>query len=466
MVYQSAASAPADAVTTPAAPDRRDWVTTIAVSTAISLVAVLIGTHRIDVGTAAIVLMPIIWAVLLGGGMGLQRVWPVTGQMRAVGELLIKVGIVFFLARLGTEIGPSLGKVTELGPAIVMQEVGHIFGTVILALPVAVGLGLGRAAIGASWSIDRESFLAYAIERFGVRSPEYRGVFAVWLIGSVFGALYISFLAGLLGGLGWFSPLALALGLGLGSSSMMLAGIGALSVIYPDQAAEIAALAALSNLVTNIVGFYAGVFLSLPICRKLYAFWTVVFRRPQEEIEEAKLVARGLLPVPPAQQEATSTAEAAQQMGIATDPAPPRGRWAVLTAYVVTGVAGLLMNWVGTGEIAGHQLVGVLVLLGLTWLCLQLAAKVPSVPASVWVLALATIASASFFPLSGQLLGSLEGLEVMLIGLPQIALIGMGLGRDIEAFKHLSWRVVIVALMTLTGSFVLAALLAQSVIHL
>ena len=62
-----------------------------------------------------------------------------------------------------------------------------------------MALGLGRVAIGATWSIDRESFLAYAIERFGIRSPEYRGVFSVWLLGTLFGAVFISLLAGVLG---------------------------------------------------------------------------------------------------------------------------------------------------------------------------------------------------------------------------------------------------------------------------
>ena len=59
----------------------------------------------------------------------------------------------------------------------------------------------------------------------------------------------------------------------------------------------LAALAALSNLVTNIVGFYAGVFIGLPIARKLYAFWTRVFRRPAAEIKEARFVAQPLVPV-------------------------------------------------------------------------------------------------------------------------------------------------------------------------
>ena len=274
----------------------KSWIVSVGLGFAISLVAILIGEHTIKIGPAAIVLFPIIWAVLIGAIVGLQRILPITGKIRAVGEPQIRIGIVLFLALLGMGIGPSIGEVSNLGPAILLQEVGHIFGTVIIALPIAVGLRMGRSAIGASWSVDRESFLAFAIERFGTRSPEYRGVFGVWIFGSLFGALYISLIAGLLGSLDILHPLALALGLGLGSSSMMLGGVGALSVLYPEQATEIMALAGLSNLVTNIVGFYAGVFLSLPLARKLYLFWTKVWRRPAAEIEEAKLVARGAVP--------------------------------------------------------------------------------------------------------------------------------------------------------------------------
>lgn len=463
MVYETkpAAAQGAQPDADPEAPvGRRDWVVSIVASGVISAAAVAIGTHRIDIGKAAIVLMPIIWAVLLGGLIGVQRLRPITGSVRSVGDLLIRIGIVFFLACLGTEIGPSLGKLTDLGPAIVMQEIGHIFGTVILALPLGVALGLGRAAIGAGWSIDRESYLAYAIERFGIRSPEYRGVFGVWLIGTIFGALYISFLAGLLGSLDWLHPQALALGLGMGSASMMLGGLGALGALYPDQLAELTALAGLSNLVTNIVGFYAGVFLALPVCKKLYAFWTRVFRRPTAEVEEARKIARGE-PVP--EEEAGREALALHTI---QDPVPPKGRGAVLLAYLVTGVLGLLMNRLGTGDFAAVQIVGVLMLLLLTAAAFRLAALVPRIPASVWVLAITTLTTATFMPTAEPLLHSVEGLKVMLVGLPQIALIGMNLGRDVGALRHLSWRVVVIALTSLTASFVISAVLAQTVLHL
>jgi hypothetical protein len=455
------------------------WLAMIVLSTAVCAVAITIGTHKFHLGPAAIVLMPILWTVLIGGFLGVQRWKPIGGRARAVSTHLMDVSIVFFLAGLGTQIGPSLTKFTGLGPAILLQEVGHVVGTVILALPVAVALGLGRTAIGATWSIDRESYLAFAIQRFGVRSPEYRGVFAVWVLGSVFGAVFISLLAGLLGGLDFFDPRALALGLGLGSASMMLGGVGALSILYPEMAGEIMALAALSNLVTNIVGFYAGVFIALPMCQKLYKMWSRIFGRD----DLGRRVRRGALIGAAAEAHAggsdsarTAGARAATAVveaddasgadtvdvnGIEEDPVVVRTPRTWLIAFAATGVAGILLNALGTGSARPLDIVGVLILLALTAVALVLAKLVPVVPSSIWVLALATIASATFIPIGPFVASAAQNINVLFAGLPMIALIGMSLGRDVKALRSLSWKIVIVALMTFSASFLAAAVIAQ-----
>jgi Protein of unknown function (DUF3100) len=431
------------------------WVAMIGTSTVVCAVAILIGTHKFHVGPAAIVLMPILWTVLIGGFLGVQKWKPVGGRARAVSTHLMDVSIVFFLAGLGTQIGPSLTKFTNIGPAILLQEVGHVVGTVVLALPVAVALGLGRTAIGATWSIDRESYLAFAIQRFGVRSAEYRGVFGVWVLGSVFGAVFISLLAGLLGGMGFLDPRALALGLGLGSASMMLGGVGALSILFPESAGEIMALAALSNLVTNIVGFYAGVFVALPMCQKLYAMWSRVWGRDDlgRRVRRSRPAVAAL--------EGEPGMDSVDVTGVEQDPTVVRTPWTWLTAFAATGSAGLLLNALGTGSARPLDAAGVVILLTLTAVALVLAKLVPAVPSSIWVLALATLASATFVPVGPFIASATQNINVLFAGLPMIALIGMSLGRDVKALRSLSWKIVIVALITFTASFVAAAGIAQ-----
>lgn len=441
-------------------PTARQWGSMILLSTAVCAVAILAGTHKIPLGSAAIVLMPVLWAVLIGAVIGVQKVRPMSGQSRAVASVLLNVSIVMFLAALGTQVGPSLAKLTSLGPAILLQEVGHIFGTVIIALPVGVALGMGRTAIGATWAIDRESYLAYALQRFGVKSPVYGGVFSVWLLGSVFGAVFISLLAGLLGGMGIFDPRALALGLGLGSGSMMLGGVAALSIIYPQQAPEIMALAALSNLVTNLVGFYAGAFLSLPMSQRLYKFWSRLFRRD----DEGRRLDRygNVVPANPRRPRGRSKVDVS---AVLQDPEVRRKPSTWIIAFAASIAMGVVLNALGTKSISVNDVIGVVIIGLLTALAFVLAKYVPAVPSSVWVLALATLATAPILPFSGMVVSFTHNLDALYVGLGSIALLGMNVGRDVNALKSLNWRTVIVATITFSASFIAAAALAQFVIH-
>lgn len=437
-------------------PTAKQWGLMIVLSTAICVVAILLGTHKIELGNAAIVLMPILWAVLLGAVIGVQRLKPLTGQSRAVSSVLLDVSIVLFLAALGVNVGPALVELTDIGPAIMLQEVGHIFGTVLLALPVAVGLGLGRTAIGATWAIDRESYLAYALQKFGVKSPIYRGVFSVWLLGSVFGAVFVSLLAGLLGGTGFFDPRSLALGLGLGSGSMMMGGVAALSIIYPESAGEILALAALSNLVTNLVGFYAGVFLSLPLAQRLYKFWAKVFGRDDEGLRVGSRKAEA----------AERRAREVDVSAVVVDPEVRMKPKTWVFAFGVTLAVGLLLNFVGTKSFRLADVAGILVLGGLTAVAFLLSRKFRSVPPSVWVLALATLVTAPFMPTAPAVVAATEHLDALFVGLASIALLGLNLGRDVKALKTLNWKIVIVAMLTFSSTFIAAVLLAETVINL
>ncbi|MDJ0357864.1 DUF3100 domain-containing protein [Paenarthrobacter sp. PH39-S1] len=241
---------------------------------------------------------------------------------------------------------------------------------------------------------------------------------------------------------------------------MMLGGAGALSLLYPSQAPEIMALAALSNLVTNIVGFYAGVFLSLPLCRRLYTFWSRLFGRDDDGRRVGRATQAAAGPADPAAQPAPDAPVAAE------DPKVPLSRRTQLLAYGVVGVSGLLMNLLGTKAFVPGDLLGMVILLLLTALSFRLAKWLPTVPSSVWVLGIATVLSAPFLPTS-QLFATLTGnLDVILMGVPTLALIGLTVGRDIPALKALSWKVVIVALITYSASFIAAAALGQTVLHL
>jgi hypothetical protein len=119
------------------------------------------------------------------------------------------------------------------------------------------------------------------------------------------------------------------------------------------------------------------------------------------------------------------------------------------------------MNVIGTKNFAWNDLAGVVVLLLLTGLSFRLARLMPSVPSSVWVLTITTVLSAPFVPTAGLLADLTGHLDVILIGLPALTLIGLTVGRDMKALKSLSWKIIVVALVTYSASFIAAAVLGQ-----
>jgi hypothetical protein len=111
----------------------------------------------------------------------------------------------------------------------------HAFGTLALGLPLALLLGIKREAVGATFSVGREGNLVIIGEKYGMDSPEGRGVLAEYITGTVLGALFIAVLAGFIASLHVFEPRSLAMGAGVGSGSLMAAAIGAIGAQQPAE---------------------------------------------------------------------------------------------------------------------------------------------------------------------------------------------------------------------------------------
>lgn len=236
----------------------------------IVILSELIGQHQISLGIGAIVLFPLLYAMVFGSLIS----WPSLKLMKIkemkYASRILEVAFLLFVAKLGTMLGPSLSKILDAGIALTIQEIGHFIGTIVLGLPIALLIGMKREAIGATFSIDREPNLAIISEKFGADSPETRGALGVYICGTLFGAFYLSIVASFLGSLKIFDPISLAMGAGVGSGSMMAAASGALATMFPESADDIALFAGAANLTTTIVGTYVCTFFSLPVTVWLY----------------------------------------------------------------------------------------------------------------------------------------------------------------------------------------------------
>lgn len=241
---------------------------------AIVVVAEIIGVRRLPIGIGTVIFLPILYAFAMGIAINphiLKRTASLIPPSAVkLSGTMITIAIMPFIAKFGTTVGPQIDAIIEAGPALILQELGNL-GTILVAFPVAVFLlRMGREAIGATYSIDREPNLAIIADRYGLNSPEGAGAMGVYATGTLIGTFIFAVMPPLVQALGWFDFRALAMACGVGSGSMLAACTGGLVSVLPEQKDLILALAAASNILTYATGLYVGLFVALPLTEWLY----------------------------------------------------------------------------------------------------------------------------------------------------------------------------------------------------
>ncbi|KGH08773.1 DUF3100 domain-containing protein [Comamonas thiooxydans] len=428
-------------------------VQVFALALVIAALSEWLGPLPISLGVGKVVLLPMIWALLIGLVLGLLRKrMPGPLQLSLYSQNLaaavLSCALFLFIAKLGLLVGGSLPKLAEVGWGLVLQELGNLVGCVALGMPVALLLGIKREAIGATFSIGREPGLAIIGERFGMDSPEGRGVLAEYITGTLIGAIFISLLAGFVSSLNIFHPLALGMGAGVGSGSMTAAAVGAIAAQHPEMSDQIATFAAAANLIATTVGTYLTLFISLPLALRAYQWLEPILgrKRKQAVVEQAVDLS------------ASKDEEQAQ--------VPALGLGMRFASWVLVGAMVLIGNRIGHGVPVMDALPGVLLIIAAVFVGdLIYVGTRRMLPAVCWI---SFIAMAMTFPLTpyaaevAALTGKVNFLAMIT---PMLTFAGLSLAKDIPAFRRLGWRIVVVSLLANAGVFLAATLIAQTFVH-
>ena len=164
-------------------------------------------------------------------------------------------------------------------PVLILQNLGNM-GTVIFALPIALLLGMKREAVGMTYALSREPNVALIADKYGSESDEFKGIMICYIVGTVFGSIFMSIIPPILITLGIFSPESAAMAVGVGSSSMMASGLAGVIQASPNSDPDtLIAFATISNVISSAITVYLGVFLTLPLSNLIYR----VVRKKKEE---------------------------------------------------------------------------------------------------------------------------------------------------------------------------------------
>jgi hypothetical protein len=417
----------------------------------ILLIAEFIGSFTFKVGPGKVVLLPMIWALLLGAALGIvSERWKSSARLDVRSQFyaaaILQPALLLFVSKLGLMVGSALPKLAAAGWALAFQELGHFVGTILLGLPLALLLGIKREAIGATFSVGREPSLAIIGEKYGMDSAEGRGVLAEYLTGTVFGAVFIAIFAGFVASLHIFHPLALAMGSGVGSGSMMAAASGAIAAQQdPETAKSVLTFAAASNLITTTIGTYFTLFISLPMALLGYRVLEPIIGRKTKASAASEALA-----------------DASPRLGDVKTEAPELGYGGKALAWIATALMALVADWIthGTTPLAG--LPGMLAMVLATVVGDAIAqATGRRIPAVCWVSIVAMFLTSPWCPWGAQIAQISSVNDFLGVTTPMLTFAGLSIAKDIPAFRRLGWRIVLVSFVANAGTFLGAAIVAQ-----
>ena len=140
------------------------------------------------------------------------------------------------------------------------------------AMMLFIGVLIAKLAVSSGQSIHLiEPEVAVVVDKYGFNSPESRGIFALFIVGTIIGTVFISFLTSICVSVLPLHPFAFAMASGVGSASMNAASLAPTLAAFPALETQIEAFAGFSNLLSFSVGIYIVIFIALPLTEKLYS---------------------------------------------------------------------------------------------------------------------------------------------------------------------------------------------------
>lgn len=410
----------------------------------IACICEYIGIAKFNIGIGTMVMLPLLYAFLMAVCFN-KNVVPASekilgGQTNAIASQWILICLMPFIAKFAVGIGPKINEIIAAGPALLLQEIGNV-ATVLVALPVAVLVfGMGRESIGATHSIAREPNIALIADRFGLKTPEGIGVMGVYVMGTLFGAIYFSLMAGIVASWGIFDIRALAMACGVGSGSMMGACSTALAELLPEHKDDIVAFAASSNLLTYATGLFVSVFVALPFAEWLYKALSKF--KKTDELNAAHLDDKMVM-------------DDGEEVKVATS--------VLIGALAFVCLLLLIVNWVGAKHDPITALPGMLILFACCVAGILVKKIIPlSVPSIAWVSIVAIIIAIPAMPISEYVVSATDKLGLLPLITPTLAYAGIAISKsEVTLFKKSGVKIAVIALLTFTGTYIGSVIIAQ-----
>ena len=143
-------------------------------------------------------------------------------------------------------------------------------------------------------------------------------------------------------------------------------------------------------------------------------------------------------------------------------------KWSeTIIIFVVTGIMSVIGNTIGYNMPIAEAAVGYGILLAVTLSGIALSKYVPlKLPMVFWISIVALLSTSPLSPVAKTVTAYTSKVDFLALCTPILAYAGLAVGKDLEMFKKMSWRIVVVALAVYTGTFLFATAIAQVMLHI
>ena len=201
-------------------------------------------------------------------------------------------------------------------------------------------------------------------------------------------------------------------------------------------------MAAVSNLITTVLGVYVGIYIALPLADCFY------HRLTRHTVERED----GL--------DGAISEENRRFRQQVTDAAVPvkLPAWLAMSVLSIIGIvtASLAAKGFSWQFVGGYGIMA-----GLIALSMFLANVSREISAVVWVTTIGALISSPWSPIGEALTSQVKSVDFLSIGTVVLVCAGLSLGKDVPLLRAIGWKIIPVGLVAITASFLLSAVIAE-----
>ena len=138
-----------------------------------------------------------------------------------------------------------------------------------------------------------------------------------------------------------------------------------------------------------------------------------------------------------------------------------------LIVLLITALVSLVGNFVGPKINPITALPGMLILVGIAAAGIGLAKIIPGkIPAVAYIVTLAAIMTIPGVPFSKEVYEHTSKVNFLALCTPILAYAGIYTGKNLSALKNTGWRIFILAVAVMLGTYIFSALIAHFILKL